>query len=381
MGRDRSVTIIVSVILLATVLLAAGLFTSPTYSSDRDMEGEWFLVYVKGYDSDGNYAAYEVSDPASNLIIEAVAKGAVSGSMSGIAFTGASDTGGGKGMLRFSVSSGGNETQAVGGMNISGILNLVTVTYDTSGGSEARSLTYTRDGKVPHMIDSFSQNLTGDWILNSTDGGVDSLSMTIISQETTTAQGEIKYDGDPAIGFRLALSVLEIGSMSLGLLIDDDNTIWLVSVKKGLMILYRTETSAGSIENISAYMVRNLGQTTVTVPLHAEGITWKGTEGFDEYGNAVPADEYSITVDEQNDYIISGKLIFNSTEYDLAGAFVAAYQSGMTTTKLTVSAELCINIGGTEVRAMMFANGSDTVVLSVFSGTLPGDLISMEFVV
>jgi hypothetical protein len=381
MGRDRSVTIILSVIMLATVVLAAGLFTSPMYSSDRDIEGEWFLVHVKGYDSDGNYVSHEVSDPASNLIIKTTAKGAVNGSIRGVPFTGASDTGGGKGMLRFSISSGGNNTQAVGGMNISGILNLVTVTYDAGGASEALSLTYTRDGKVPHMIDSFSQNLTGKWVLNSeVDIGVP-VSMNIISQAATTAQGDIKYDDDPAIGFRMALSVLEIGSMSLGLMIDDNNTIWLISVKKGLMILYRAETSAGSVDGTAAYMVRNIGHTIVTVPLNVEGTSWEGTEGFDEDGNEVVADEYSIRVDKQNDYIIWGKLTFNGTEYDFMGAFVAAYQSGLIATELTALAEICMNIGGTEVRAMLFAHGTDKIIISVFGGTLPGDLISMEFVV
>jgi len=381
MGRDRSVSIILSVILLATVFLAAGLLTSPVYSSEGGLEGEWELVYVKGYGPEGGPVSMEIDDPVYGLEITRTAKGAVSGTIAGIAFTGASDTDGSKSMLRFSLSSGGKEAEVTGGLSISGVLNLVVAIYNADGTPEAYSLLYTRDGKLPHMIDSFSQNITGKWILNSVMGeDIGSLEMTIDSQMSTTACGRMIYNGNPVIGFRLVFSTLEIGSMSLGFLVDDDGNIWTASVKKGLMILYRTEVSAGDVNGTAAYMVRNLGNTSVAIPLHAEGKAWKGTDGFEADGKAVSAD-HSLRIDTQNDYVISGKLIHDGNEYNLTGAFVAAYSSGTIATELTVSAELCINVGGTEVRAMMFAHGTDAVVLSAFSGTLPGNLISIGLVV
>jgi hypothetical protein len=382
MGRDRSVTIIVSAILLATVFLAAGLLTSPIYSSEGGIEGEWELVYVKGYGPEGDPVSQEIDDPAYNLVITKIARGAVSGTIAGTTFTGASDTDGSKSMLRFNLSSGGIEAEAVGGLSISGVLNLVVAIYNSDGTPESYSLLYTRDGKLPHMIDSFSQDITGDWILNSVIGDdSDSLKMTITSQMATTACGEIAYNEDPAIGFRSAFSVLEIGSMSWGLLVDDNGNIWNASVKKGLMILYSTEVSAGGVNGTAAYMVRNLGNTSVVVPLHAEGKTWNGTEGYKADGAAVSAQDYSVKIEAQDDYVISGKLVHDGNEYNLIGSFLAAYQNGMIGAALTVSAEICINIGGTEVQAMLFVHGNDTVILSVFSGTLPGSLISMELVV
>ena len=379
MGRDRSVTIILSAVLLATVFLAAGLITSPVYSSEGGIEGGWELVYVKGYGPEGDPVSREVDDPAYDLAITKVAKGAVSGTIAGIAFTGASDTDGSKSLLRFCLNSGGKKAEVTGGLSTSGVLNLVVAIYNTDGTPEAYSLLYTRDGRLPHMIDSFSQNITGRWTLNSVIGeDIGSLEMTIDSQMATTACGKMIHNGNPEVGFRSAFSSLEIGSMSMGLLVDDDGNIWTASVKKGLMILYRTEAAATGVSGTAVYMVRNPGNTSVAIPLHAEGKSWRGTNGFEADGNAVSAEGYSVTIDTQNDYVISGKLIHDGDEYSIIGAFVAAYQG--LTNALTVSAELCINIGGTEVRAMMFIHGTDTVVISVFSGTLPGNLISLGLV-
>ena len=381
MGRDRSVSIILSAILLATVFLTAGLLTSPIYTSEGGIEGKWELIYVKGYGPDGDAVSKEMNNPTYDLEITVAAKGAVSGTIAGNAFTGASDTDGRKSMLRFSLNSSGREVEAVGGLNISGVLNLVVAIYNTDGTPEAYSLLYTRDGKLPHMIDSFSQNITGKWILNSVIGeDIGSLEMTVDSQTATTARGEVIYDGNPAIGFRSAFSSLEIGSMSLGLLVDDNGSIWAASVKKGLMILYRMEASSGSVNSTAAYMVRNLGNTSVAVPLDAEGKTWNGTEGYKADGTAVSAD-HSVMIEAQDDYVISGKLIHDGSEYDFIGAFMAAYPGGIVSPALAVSAEICMNISGTEVRAMMFVQANGTMVISAFGGILPGNLISLELVI
>lgn len=371
MGHDRSVIAMICVIAVSTVVLFAGLATSPIYFGNDDIDGDWHLTYARGFDQDG--MAVDTETPNSGIVMSiglrnGVAKGSVAIDGTEVGFQGTSN----ENMMRFRFDMNGIEIQGIGCIYVPGVLLITVVSYGPDG-TEAYSLLFTRDRVLPHMIEDFSQNLDGKWFSGSVRNigiGVTEICMDVTAQNVSVSQGLISYDGGTERGFKLVASMLQNERMNMGLLVDDDGRVWTISVKKGLIAMYNAIVTTGCLDGTSAYMVRNAGNITVSVPASIGGTEWVAHSVYRADGNGVDA-VITMNIHGQKDNILSGEIMMNDRTYEFVGAFVTGSPSD------PVSAELCLDMNGTDVCASVYING-DEMLFVTYYGTLPDDVVSVS---
>ena len=374
MWRDRSSMLFLATIIISSAVLVAGLATFPVFFGDGDLSGDWELAHVRGYDTDGDLVCKEINDPAYRLSVTDLPGNAVELSAMGSSFTGSANGN----ILRIKDTT--DNIEIIGNLLARDALNLAVAIHDPVGPTtEVYSLVYTRDGKLPKMIDYTSLNLVGDWNVNSILGtsAFSSVSATITSQDVSVSSGTVTYGGAPT-EFKIAYLMMGSDSTYFGISIDGDGNFRPISVKKGLMIIYCADMTATGVTGGGIYMTRNPGTMFVEAPIHLGGTVWNGTVGTERDGTAVAADAYSLRVTWQEDHAVSGKLIGNGDEFEFVGVFMGSPYSIPPT--VIALLELYINIGGNEVRAVMFIPGTGSFTLTAFQGDLPLNTVSMDFV-
>jgi hypothetical protein len=364
MDFKRSAAVIASIVMLSAVFYVAGIATSSLYGFDDDINGEWYLTYAKKYDSDGNLT--EGIEGMQFDLSFSVENGSMKGTLNGTDFVGALF----QHILRFQADIPEGSFQAIGKLSTPNDLNICAVLFDGSV-SESYTMLFTRDNVLPNMIEFLSLNVTGDWICNDIKGadpGFQEISLNIAEQSTSVCHGTMDRDGTVS-KFSAVISMVDNDNMNFGLLLDENGELWLLSTKKGLMVLYSVSASSGAVESSRIDMVRNAGNIYIPVLSDIGGTTWTGTIGYDVDRNGSEIGDYTTEITEQNENLIRGKISSGIVDYEFEGMFIST---------LPNAAELRI-AGSAETFAMMFVDGDSMKIMMFGPETLPGGYLLMEF--